>query len=174
MDKGLIRLTYRKAFDAAVQLPADRLVWEETYREFFMQVQAFNPGNRYATFREVLAHDPAAERLHYLTSRAARGYLQQLDGRIPDVLNALGEPSLPFSQFRFEVLDAPIARPAAHRFAIFFHSEPLTWIGTIGDRLLLAPGDQRAALRAGQEIATDLIPLVPGLNLASYQTTPQS
>lgn len=58
-----------------------------------------------------------------------------------------------------------VEQAASHRLAIQFFSDPLTWIDTVGDRLLIARGDQREALRTGQEVQTDLIPPQPGLNL---------
>lgn len=169
--KGLVRLSYRKVIDATAQLPWDRLVFDDTWQEFYMQAQAFNPTGSYQYFRELLANVPKADTLHYLTSRAAMGYLQQRNDRIPDVTNAQQQASLPFTQFKFEILAAQLDQKETFRIAIFFYSDVLTWVDTLGDRLLLAYGDQQAALRQGQAITTDLIPLQPELSIWSYQPT---
>lgn len=173
MAKGLIRLSYRKIIDASSVKPWDKAVFDDTYREFFMQAQSFNPQHQHRTFRELLEHAPNADRLHYLTSRVATGYLKQLNQIIPDVLNASGVESLPFTQFKFEILASHVEQQAAHRVALTFFSDPLTWIDTVGAHLLVAHGDQREALRTGQEVSTDLVPLQPALNVWSFQPEPQ-
>ncbi|WP_254448596.1 hypothetical protein [Spirosoma rhododendri] len=45
----------------------------------------------------------------------------------------------------------------------------MTWLDTVGNQLLVAYGDQQAAIRQGQAISTDLIPLQPELSIWSYQ-----
>jgi hypothetical protein len=167
--KGVIRLSYRNVIDATAQRVWDRMVFDDTWQEFYMQVQSFNPGNAYQYFWEILANVPNADHLHYLTSRAAMGYLRQLNDRIPDVTNTQGLISLPFNQFKFEVLSAQVEQKDTFRIAIFFYSEPLTWVDTVGDQLLIAYGDQQSALRQWQEVSTDLIPLQPNLSIWSFK-----
>lgn len=167
--KGLIRLSYRKIIDASARKPWDKMVFDETYQEFFMQAQLYNQERRYQTFQELLDSVPNASQLHYLTSRVAMGYLKQLNQVIPDIANASGTLCLPFTQFKFEILASHLQHKEAHRIAISFYSDPLTWIDTLDNQLLIAYGDQRAALLAGSEISTDLIALQPYLTLSSFQ-----
>ncbi|ARK13611.2 hypothetical protein [Fibrivirga algicola] len=169
MLKGLIRLVYRKVIDASSQRPWDKVVFDETYQEFFMQAQLYNPDNTHQTFQALLDNVPRADQLHYLTSRVAMGYLKQLNQQMPDVVNALGLTCLPFTEFKFEILASHVTQKEAHRIAISFFSDPLTWIDTIDGRLLLAYSDQREALQAGQVVNTELIALQPNLSLWSYQ-----
>ncbi len=136
-----------------------------------MQAQSLNPSGSYQYFWELLANVPNTDKLHYLTSRAAIGYLQQLNDRIPDITNAQQQASLPFTQFKFEILAAQLEQKETFRIAIFFYSDVLTWIDTLGDRLLIAYGDQQAGIRQGQAITTDLIQLQPELSIWSYQPT---
>ena len=167
--KGLIRLSYRKLIDASSRKPWDQTVFEETFQEFFMQAQLYNQARNYQTFQELLDHVPAADQLHYLTSRVAMSYLKQLNQTIPDVLNASGIMSLPFSQFKFEILSAHLENKDSYRIAITFYSEPLTWLDTLGNQLLIAYGDHRLAVQAGDEVATDLIALQPNVSIWSFQ-----
>ncbi|MBO0931768.1 hypothetical protein [Fibrella aquatilis] len=169
--KGLIRLTYYKIIDATSVKAWDKVVFDETYQEFFMQAQRYDQAGQYPTFAALLANVPRAAELHYLSSRAAMGYLQQLNQVIPDVVNAVGKSCLPFTQFKFEVLASDVTQKAAHRIAISFYSDPLTWIDTVGDRLLVAYGDQRPVLQAGSEVPTDLIAMQPYLSISSFQGT---
>ena len=169
MVNGLIRLNYCKIIDSSSRQPWDKVVFEETYQEFFMQAQLYNPESKYQTFQELLDNVPNADRLHYLTSRVAMGYLKQLNQIIPDIVNSFGRPYLPFTQFKFEILASHVQQKEAHKIAIFFYSDPLTWIETIGSQMLIAFGDQREALRQGKEVSTDLIGLQPYLTIWSYQ-----
>jgi len=134
-----------------------------------MQAQSFNAEGRYQYFWELLTNVPNADKLHYLTSRAVLGYLQQLNDRIPDIRNTQQQTSLPFTQFRFEILAAQLDKKETFRVAIFFYSDVLTWIDTLGDRLLLAYGDQQSTIRQGKPVSTDLIPLQPELSIWSYR-----
>lgn len=167
--KGLIRLTYCKVIDASATRPWDKMVFDETYQEFYMQAQLYNPGNRYQTFQDLIANVPNVEKLHYLTSRVALPYLKQLNQIIPDVVNVFGKTVLPFTQFRFEILASHVEQKDAHRIAIYFYSDPVTWLDTIDGKLLIACGDQREAWQSGQEIATDLLAVQPSLNITAFQ-----
>jgi hypothetical protein len=167
--KGLIRLAYCKIIDVSSQKPWDQVVFEETYREFYMQAQTYNPQNQYQTFQQLLDNVSKAEQLHYLTSRVAMPYLKQLNQVVPDIVNAFGKESLPFTQFKFEILASHVQQKEAHKIAIYFYSDPLTWIDTVHKQLLIAYGDQRQALQEGLEVSTDLIALQPYLSIWSVQ-----
>lgn len=168
--KGLVRLSYCKIIDASSSSAWDKLVFDETYQEFYRQAQSYNPQGQYQTFGQLLDNVPGAEQLHYLTSRVAMGYLRQLNQIIPDVVNAFGKPCLPFTQFKFEILASHVEHPEAHRIAIYFYSDPLTWLDTIAHQMVVAYGDQREALRAGNEVQTDLIALPPYVSIWSFQS----
>ncbi|MCK8491628.1 hypothetical protein M0L20_07165 [Spirosoma sp. RP8] len=170
MIKGLIRLSYRKIIDASSQKAWDKYVFDDTYQEFYMQAQSYNQDSMYSTFQELLTHVPEADKLHYLTSRAAIGYIRQLNGIVPEIVNASGKLCLPFTQFKFEILQSHVQNKELHKVAISFYSEPLTWIDTIGNSLLITYGDQRQSLHEGKEIETDLLALQPYLNVSFVQS----
>lgn len=174
MSKGIIQVSYRKLIDATAKKAWDVLVFEDTYLEFFMQAQFYNQENKYTTFQELLDHVPNADRLPYQTSKAAVGYIQQLGKIMPDIANVSGKLCLPFTQFRFDIIHSHVSNKEAHRIAITFFSDPLTWIDTLGDRLLIAYGDQREALQSGVAVATDMISLQPYLSISSFQTDTQN
>lgn len=156
-----IRLQYRKRIDARTVSSWDKWLWEDTHKEYKLQVQNFDPGGKYPVFSELLRQEPKAGKLHFLVSAAARGYLQQLNGTIPDIRNTVGNSILPFSQFKFEILQTHTQNIQEHQVAIDFYSEPVTWLETIGSHLLIC-------LQEGeQESMTHLVPLQPGLNIYS-------
>ncbi|GAB3226176.1 hypothetical protein GCM10027346_08240 [Hymenobacter seoulensis] len=159
-----ITLCYRKIMDASSAQPWDKLVFEDTYAEFRLQAQYFNQERRFRTFGELVQHAPGAGQLHFLVSAAVRGYLQQLGGLVPEVLNNLGRHFLPFSQFQFEIINSDLLDKARHQVAINFYSEPLVWHDTIGTYLLVSAPQEPSA-----ETLTHLIQLQPYLSIHSLQ-----
>ena len=165
MADRLITLCYRKLIDTHATRPWDKLVFDDSYREFRLQAQYFNQERKYRTFGELLHYVPGAERLHFLVSGAVRGYLQQLNGTVPDIVDNVGRLFLKFEKFQFELINSDLLDSTKHHVAINFFTEPLTWHATIGDYLLVAP----PAAASGQEVFTHLFRLQPYLTIHSLQ-----
>lgn len=165
MEKAIIRLCYRKLIDNQSIAPWEKMVFEDSYREFLMQAQYFNQDGSKRTLAGLLREAPGAERLHGLVSTAVVGYLRQLEGRMPDITDSLGRLFLPFENFRFEIVQSHIHDSARHQVAIDFYSDPMIWHDTIGDQLLLSV----AAKRGQPETLTHLLALRPMLGIHSIQ-----
>lgn len=165
MQEKIIRFCYRKIIDAASEKLWEKYVFEETYTEFRMQSQLHNTEAKYTSFAQLLAHVPAAEKLHFLVSAGAVNYIKQLGDLVPDVLNALGKHFLPFSNFRFEIINSDTKDKSRHQVAINFYSNPVTWHDTVGLQLLISlPGK-----KDGDETLTELISLQPFLSIYSIK-----
>jgi hypothetical protein len=164
--KNIIRLCYRKIIDASSQKAWDRLVFESTYKEFLMQAQFYNQEKKYNTFGEIIMNVPAAEKLHFLVSASIVGYLQQLGGKVPDILNSLGKHFLEFKNYRFEIINSDIKNKTNHQAAINFFSEPLIWHGTIDNYLLTSPvnGENNE-----DGVLTDMVQLQPFFSIYSLK-----
>ena len=167
MAKKIIRLCYRKVIDASSSKKWDKYVFESTYAEFLMQAQLYNQEKKYSSFSELIQNVPGTEKLHFLVSAAIVGYLQQLDGIMPDILNNLGKHFLKFSNYRFEIINSDIKNKASHQVAINFFSEPLTWHDTIENYLLVSPVNEE---KTDDGVLTDLLPLQPFLSIYSVKT----
>jgi hypothetical protein len=167
MSDRIITLCYRKIIDATATRPWDKLVWDDSYREFRMQAQTFNPDNRYQSFGELLHYVPNANRLHFLVSGAVTGYIQQLNERVPDILNNLGRHFLLFKRFQFELINSDLHNQSKHQVAINFFSEPLTWHDTVGPFLLVS--EASAAPGSANETLTHLVQLQPFLSIHAIQ-----
>ena len=135
-----------------------------------MQVQFYNQEKKYSTFVELLKNVPNAERLHFLVSPSVTGYLQQLNGVIPEVLNSLGKQFLPFKNFKFEIVDSDVKYKSAHRVAINFFSEPMRWHDTIGEQLLVSETEGEK-MEDGD--MTHLLSLQPSLSIYSLKEEAQ-
>lgn len=160
-----ITLCYRKIIDASATRPWDKLVLDDSYRELRMQAQYFNQAKKYRTFGELLHYAPGADRLHGLASGAVVGYLQQLGGVVPDVLDNLGRRFLRFDKFQFEIINSDLLDPSKHQVAINFFSEPLRWLATVGPYLVAAP----TAPAAEAPAAVHTFQLQPYLAIHSLQ-----
>ncbi len=170
MKKRIIKLCYRKVIDASSQKVWDKYVFDSTYQEFLMQAQFYNKEKKFNSFAEIVNNVPDAEKLHFLVSSAIVGYLQQLKGIIPDVLNNIGKHFLPFKNYRFEIINSDIKNKANHHVAINFFSEPLVWHDTIGEYMLLSPYNEE---KLAGEVLTDLVKLQPFLSIYSLQNLDQ-
>ena len=166
----IIRLCYRKIIDADSAIAWDKAVFEATHLEFYMQAQRIDPDGKFPTFQELIDHIPHADKLNYLTSTAAIGYIRQLKEVMPDVANAYGKLCLPFKDFKFEIVQSHVENRAQHAVAIWFYSEPLTWIDTVGNQLLISYGDRSEILRSGGSIETEMITLLPYLSISHIFT----
>lgn len=163
MDTKIITLCYRKIIDARSQKEWEKLVFEDTWREFKMQAQLFNQEKKYSTFSQLVLNVPAAEKLHFLVSAAAVNYIRQLGNKIPDVVNNIGKIFLGFSNFYFEIVNSDIQNKTVHSVAVNFYSDELIWHETIGEYLLLSPVDVATADQ------THLYKLQPFVNIHSYK-----
>ncbi|PTS93570.1 hypothetical protein DBR11_25150 [Pedobacter sp. HMWF019] len=160
-----IVLCYRKVIDANTLQAWEQMVYEDSYTEFKLQFQNLDKNHEYHTYAELLRNLPNAEQLNFLISPSIVGYLRQLQERIPDVVNILGKHFLNFKQFRFELINSDIRTISKHKIAVSFYSEPMIWLDTIGNHLLLAERGQAE----DQPILTHLFPLQPFVNIHSLQ-----
>jgi hypothetical protein len=169
MGKALIRLLYRKIIDAGSQDVWEKLVFEDTYKEFLMQAQTLNPDKKYNTFSELILNVPAASKLSFLVSPSITGYLKQLNGKIPNIVNLIDRHFVPFKNYRFEIINSDIRDKSAHQVAINFISEPLIWYDTIGDKLLVSVEEGTTDERG--EVLTEMFVMQPFLSIFSIKKT---
>lgn len=164
--RKIIRFCYRKVIDVSSTRQWDKYVFESTYAEFLMQSQFYNQEKKYTAFSELMQNVPAAEKLHFLVSAAITGYLQQLNGIIPDILSNLGKHFLSFSNYRFEIIESDVKNKNTHRVAINFFSDPVIWHDTVDNYLLVS---WLAAEAGGDGVLTELIQLQPFLSIYSFK-----
>lgn len=165
MNKRIIKLCYRKIIGSTVSKQWDKLVFEDSYKEFLMQAQFYNQEKKYTAFSEIINNVPGSERLHFLVSSSVIGYLKQLNGIVPDVLNSLSKHFLSFKNYKFEIINSDVKDKSKHQVAVNFFSEPLEWIDTIGNQLLVSDGKKNES----GEYLTELFILQPFLSIYSLK-----
>lgn len=166
MEKRIIRICYRKIIDASATEEQEKLVFETTYSEFLLQSQFYNQGKKFSSFEEIIKHNPAAEKLHFLVSSGAITYLQQLNKIIPDIKDNLGNSFLPFSEYRFELIESGVKNKSAHKIAINFYSDSMVWLDTISEYLLVSKINTE---QTKDGVLTNLLKIQPSLSIYSVK-----
>jgi len=164
MANRIITFCYRKIIDTHAEGAWEKMVFNDTYSEFLLQAQNFNPEKKHTTFSSLLRYVPESVKLHYLVSAAAVGYLQQLNERVPDILNILGRQFLTFKSFHFEIINSDLTTAANHQVAINFYSEPMIWHDSACNYMLVSAAHNLELPVTGDEqetYTTDMVQLQP-------------
>lgn len=167
MSKRIIRLVYRKIIDATAQNVWEKYVFDATYAEFLMQSQLYNTEKRYTAFSELKNNLLNADKLHFLVSASVVPYLKQLNAKMPDILNNLGKLFVPFSDYKFEIIESDIRDKAKHRIAVEMYSDALTWIDTIDNQLLVSVHPDKEDSDA--DVLTEMFVMQPYLSIHSIK-----
>ncbi|WP_231426711.1 MULTISPECIES: hypothetical protein [Pedobacter] len=165
MPKKVITICYRKIIDDSNLNYWDKFVHEDSFLEFKMQSQFYNQEEKYTTFAEIMLNVPDADKLHFLVSAAITGYLRQLNGIIPDILDNLGRRFLTFENFKFEIINSDINNIEKHKIAINFFSKPMIWHDSINDFLLVSQQHEVDE----DEVFTNLFQLPPFVSIHSIK-----
>lgn len=167
MSTCIITLCYRKIIDANAAKQWDKLVFESSYLEFKMQAQNYSLGTSFTTYADLVKNIPNAHRLAGMITPSIIGYVQQLAGIVPDMLNNVGKRFLKFNKFQLEVINSDINDKTKHQVAINFYTEQLIWHHTIENFLLLS--DYNPAETENEEVLTNLFQVQPYVNIYSLK-----
>lgn len=167
---AFIKLSYKQIIDKDSDTALAQDVFNDSYNEFLMQVQAYNADNRYKTLAEVIAANAKANSLHYKVGFSIGLYIRALNNQVPGLQDTLGHVNLPFESSSFQLLNSHIGDPSKHKVAITFTTGPLTLIGNYGQYMLLAHGElSKDELAEGVE--TFMLKVQDGLSVVHYKET---
>ncbi|MGQ2982340.1 hypothetical protein [Flavobacterium sp.] len=129
----------RTVIDSNSQNPWDRYIFEDSYREYLMQQQLYNDkDNPKNTFRELLAENPKAEKLHFLTGMAAEHYVSQRKGSFYRVTDVLGSTFFPFTGYKLDIINTDITDISRHKVGITLFSPLLSYVGIVNNCYLVS------------------------------------
>jgi len=170
MSQALIQIVFRQVIDNSSAGGFERNVFDDSFSEFQMQAQAYNPENKFRTFRELTDNNPKANSLHYKVGFAIGLFVKDLNNAIPGLQDSMGRP-VAFASHRFELLESDLTRKVSHKVAITYETNTLTLFATVGDYLVLATGDR---LKESDELPVDtfLLKIQPNMSIASWQRKP--
>jgi hypothetical protein len=167
MPTAIIQLAYKQIIDASATGRFEQQVFNDSYSEFLMQVQAYNAGGKYTTFGELVTEVPRSASLHYKVGFAIGLYVTDLNNQIPELQDTPGRKNLMFATHKFEIIQSDTTNKSAHKVALTYITGTLTLINCIGDCMLLASDDQSKAIRQGP-VETFLVKMQPNLSVISY------
>ena len=151
----MIQLLIRQGIDATATTTFAKQVFRDSYEEFLLQSQVYNPAAQYHTFAEIVAQQPKANSLHYKTGFAVGGYIQSLNNLVPDTWDTLGNIQLSFDRHQFKIIASDIHDRQAHKVVILYYTAPLLLHSVIGEYLLLGFNDttDTFTLKLSQDIS---------------------
>ncbi|RFS20609.1 hypothetical protein DVR12_18785 [Chitinophaga silvatica] len=160
MSKPIISLVFKQTINNSTPGRFAKQVFDDSYIEFQMQSQVYNPDGNLTTFAELVTNQPKANSLHYKVGFAIGLYVKELNQLIPDTWDTLGLIQLSFVKHQFRIIKSNIEQKQHHEVAILYYTGPLILHCILGDCLLLGCTD-----------ATDtfLVKLDSNVSVASYQ-----
>jgi hypothetical protein len=165
MYKAKIRLAYRLVIDSRSTFVWDTYVFEDTFKEYLMQNQAFNSKeNPKNTFRELLSENEKSAQLHYLTGIAANGYVAQLKGNFHRITDVLGNHYFPFANYQLDIINTDILDASKHKIGITFFSPLLTFIGIIENNYVVSKTTENT-----NSFETLMFPVQPHLSICYFE-----
>jgi hypothetical protein len=164
--KSRIRLAYRQVIDAGnARTEFEKAVFSDTYHEFRVQIQTYNPDNAFTTWQQVREAVPQASPTLPIRVGFAIGlYVEGLNNQIPGLNDGLSQP-VAFTDYQFTLLDSDLTDRSRHRVAITYRTDRLTWLDTIGNQLLLTKEDPTTG-----PVDTFMVALQPNLSIVSYDS----
>jgi hypothetical protein len=171
MAKALIKLAYRQIIDANSTGSFEKKIFHDSYAEFLLKIQTYNPENKFTTFSEIVANDGRANSLHYKCSFAVLHHIETLKNKIPGLMDAAGRVAIPFDVPEFKVLESGINDKSLHKIAIIYTTDIFTLVNSFGEYLLLATGDQSESIE-DPGLETFTLKMQENLSIINYKEIP--
>jgi len=168
MSKALIKLAFRQEIDATAAGSFEKDVFNDSYQEFRMQAQAYNPNGQFHTLQELIANNPKANSLHYKVGFSVGLYIAGLNGVIPGIKERVqGQVQPGFQTHQFEIVWSHLTERSQHKVAITYFTGVLSLLDSFGDQLLLATGDM-THLAAGEWTDSFMLKIDPMITICQY------
>ncbi|RAJ06912.1 hypothetical protein LX64_02040 [Chitinophaga skermanii] len=161
-----VRMAYRQMFTAASNNSFERDVWIESYNEWCMQIQAYNPNDAFTTWEEIRQASPKASfHVPYKTGFAVGLFVKALNNEIPgSQVHMSGQP-LPFEGYQFEIVQASTIQRNDYIAAIVYQTPVLQLLGQFGNKLLLSYNLQHPG---AEGVATFMLTLHENMAITHY------
>jgi hypothetical protein len=142
MPKALVKIAYKQIIDAGSQTAFEQQVFNDSYGEFLIQQQSFAKGLPVFRWSDIKAKFPKSNpALPFKVSFAIAGSIDGLNKKIPGLQDTLNIKPISFVKHYFEIIESDVRDKSLHKIGIIYLTDTLTLFQTIGDYILLAPGD---------------------------------
>jgi len=164
--KALIKVAYRQVIDYSSRGELEQNIFKDTYNEYLLQVQSFDPEGKYKKWHELQTQFPKAiVNVPLKVGFSIGGYINNLNNKMPGVWDSLEAIQLPFKNYKFDILDSDITNRPSHKVSVTYESEHLTLLGIVGEFLIVALGDQ---VEATKPIQTFLLRIRNNFSILSW------
>lgn len=168
MSRALIKLAFRQEIDTFSSSSFEKDVFNDSYQEFCMQAQAYNPGGQLRTLQELITNNPKANSLHYKVGFSVGLYIAGLNGVIPGIKELVpGQVQPAFQSHQFEIVWSDLGDRSQHHVVITYLTGPLTLLDSFGDQLLLAAGDV-SHMSEGEWVDSFILKINPMITICQY------
>lgn len=168
MAKALIKLAYRQIITHESSSAFEKNVFNDSYGEFLLQIQSYNPEKKYTTWQAIQAEVPKAKQnIPYKVNFAIGLYVQSLQNQIPAPLDNAGVRSLPFVSHEFGILASDITDRLRHEVSLTYFTDVMTLYEVVGEYMIMAVGDQRDNPAS---VETMTIRMQPNLTVVEYHS----
>ena len=171
MAKALIKLAYRQIIDVNSTGNFEKKVFHDSYAEFLLKIQAYNPESKFSKFSEIVANDGRANSLHYKCSFAVLHHIETLNNKIPGLQDTAGRIVIPFALPEFKVLESSIQDKNLHKMAVIYITDVFTLLDSFGEYLLLSIGDQSESI-SNPGLETFTLKMQDDLSIINYKEIP--
>jgi hypothetical protein len=135
-----IKLAYRQIIDASAQSDFEKNVFNDTYSELLLQAKVYNRDGKFKTVAEMISVNPKANSLHYKVGFAIGLYVDELNKKIPEIKDSLGN-AVSFDIFKTDIVHSDITNKTNHKIAITYITKPQMLVTSFGAYLVLADPD---------------------------------
>jgi len=168
MPKALIKLAWKQVIDSSSVGSWEQRIFHDSYNEFLLKSQAYDPEKKFSRFSEILANDGRANSLHYKLSFAVLHHIDKLNKKIPGLMDEAGRANILFEIPEFKLLESNINDRSAHKIAIIYTTGFFSLLENFGEYLLLTAAGMRQQ-ENNEPVESFVIKMQPGLSIINYQ-----
>ncbi|MFT4032997.1 MAG: hypothetical protein QM669_11305 [Siphonobacter sp.] len=163
-------MTYGKFIDQTSSGEFERKIFQQSYDEFALKCQEYNPSSQFFSLSQMTANNPKANSLHYKTALAIGNTIKELNHIIPDLKDTIGNKNIPFEKYEMKILESNPFNKADHRIVIYFTTPKLCLHEIINSFLVLS----RTEYDNPQDIPTFTLNMHSGISITNYSGAIQS
>jgi hypothetical protein len=137
-NSPIIQLSFRQIISSSDAGEFENAIRRASYDEFLLKSQAYNQENKFARFTEMIVADGRANSLHYKSGFVIEPWILRYRYQIPH-LKDHGGKSIPFINYRFELIESSLSDFEQHKVAIHYQTNSYAWLATLGSAIVLSP-----------------------------------
>ncbi|TZF85986.1 hypothetical protein FW774_02680 (plasmid) [Pedobacter sp. BS3] len=164
MIHALVRLSYKQIIDNNTPGNFAQRIFHDSYNEFLLKVQEYNPDNGFDTFKEIISANIKANSLHYKTQFAILHHIELLSHQIPYLPHLAGIDYLPFDDCQMHIINSSITDKTLHKISLTYTTGEFLLVQHFGEYLILAIPEQQG----GNSWSTFTLKMQGNLSVCSY------